>query len=503
MPKQLQLHGEHFYKFFQCPHWIWYDIYGDASKKRTMPPLLDLIYKGKALNVKNSIGNYKKFEEIKPELYKDIEEAFLATVELMRQGKNIYHGVLMNDNWVGMPDLLEARPLSLLQPSSGQAPSTSSGQGDKSNFGDFYYVVYDVQNSLDLRDENKFQLIFYSLILERLQSIRPEKAYVIDADGNERSFIVDDFINEFNFTREKIEKVLNGEKPAPFLKSGCKRTPWYSLCLEDAKGCNDVSLVFKLSQSDQRRFYDIGIKTVNDLAAADVDNLQSKLEDWPFDKLVRMNNQAKVLLSGQPMILKHSLLPNVKTEVFFDIESDPTSDTDYLLGYLVKENPPAGETGSKVKYYHLMAKDKSEESVIWKEFLEFLAKLDDFIIYHYAYFERQVFDRLALKYGAPASLVTKFRENTIDLHTKLVDSVVLPLYFYSLKDVAGYLGYKWSDAAAGGAESVVWYREWLEKNDDKIIQKLLKYNEDDVRATLLIKEWLEKQKPHTFREKLD
>ena len=30
----MKLLDEHFYKFFQCPHWIWYDIYEDAVKKR-------------------------------------------------------------------------------------------------------------------------------------------------------------------------------------------------------------------------------------------------------------------------------------------------------------------------------------------------------------------------------------------------------------------------------------------------------------------------------------
>ncbi|OGN10477.1 MAG: hypothetical protein A3J46_06440 [Candidatus Yanofskybacteria bacterium RIFCSPHIGHO2_02_FULL_41_11] len=471
-----QLHGDHFYKFFQCPHWIWYDIYGDMTKKKAMPPLLDLIYKGKALS-KNSVSNHKKFEEIKPELFKDIEEAFLATLELMRKGKNIYHGVLMNEDWVGIPDLLEARP-------------------GKSNFGDWHYVVYDIQNSLELRDENKFQLIFYSLILERLQGVRPEKAYVIDADGNERSFVVDDFVKDFHLTREQIQKILNGEKPAPFLKSGCKRTPWYTLCLEETKGCNDVSLIFKLSQADQRRLYEIGIRTVEDMAKADVDNLQSQLEDWPFDKLVRINNQAKVLMSNEPMVLRQTVFPEVKTEIYFDIESDPTSDTDYLLGFLVKNN-------GKSEYNYLLAKDNSEEKEVWTKFLDFLAKLDDFVIYHYAYYERQVFDRLALKYGAPSELMNKFRDNTIDLHAKLIDSIVLPLYFYSLKDVAGYLGYKWADPGAGGAESVVWYSNWLDKKDTKILDKLLKYNEDDVRATLTIKEWLEKQKPRTSRERLD
>src|SRR3989344_3968605 len=253
MSKQPKLYADHFYKFFQCPHWIWYDIYGDAQKKKTIPPIIDLIYKGKTV-ASEKLREHKKFEEIKPELYRDIEEAFLATLEMMRQGKNIYHGALMNEDWAGIPDLLEARP-------------------GKSDLGDWYYVVYDVQPYLELRDENKFQLVFYSLILERLQGVRPKEAYVIDAQGNERSFKVDDFVDQFHLTRGQIEKILEGEKPAPFLKSGCKRTPWYSLCLSETQGCNDVSLVFKMSQADQRRLYGIGIKTVTDMANADVNDL--------------------------------------------------------------------------------------------------------------------------------------------------------------------------------------------------------------------------------------
>ena len=473
------LRAEHFYKFFQCPHWIWYDIYGDAKIKKHVPPLLDMIYKGKMVGVQ-TLKNHKKFEEIKPELFRDLDEAFMATLEMMKQGKNIYHGVLMSENWVGMPDLLEARP-------------------GKSEFGDWEYVVYDAQSSLELRDENKFQLIFYSLILERLQGKRPKEAYAIDPQGNERSFLVEDFVEQFHLTRLQIEKMLDGQKPPPFLKSGCKRTPWYSLCVEETRGCNDVSLIFKLSQADQRRLYDIGITTVQDMANADVNDLQTKLEDWPFDKLVRFNNQAKALISNEPMITRKPEFPDVKHEIYFDIESDPTRDIDYLLGVVVKDT----SKNSEPEYKYFFAKSKEEEPKMWKEFLDFLVTLEDFVIYHYAYYERQVFDRLVLRYGAPATLVNKFKENTIDLHLKVVESVVLPLYFYSLKDVAKYFGYKWNVPDAGGAESVVWFSEWLDKKDDSILKKILKYNEDDVRATLLIKEWLAEQKPRKKKEKLD
>src|SRR3989344_2015520 len=249
MPKE-KLTAEHFYKFFQCPHWIWYDIYEDAKKKRQMPPLLEMIYRGKMPRAGEIIQKHKKFEEIKPEMYRDLDEALMATLELMKQGK------------------------------------------------------------------------------------RPKEAYVIDPQGNERSFLVDDFTEQFHLTREQIERILEGEKPAPFLKSGCKRTPWYSLCVDETQGCNDVSLIYRISQADQRRLYDSGIKTVADMANADGDDLQAKLEDWPFDKIVRMNNQAKALAANEPMILRKPEFPEVRHEVYLDIESDPTRDIDYLLGFL-------------------------------------------------------------------------------------------------------------------------------------------------------------------------
>ncbi|HZZ99773.1 MAG TPA: TM0106 family RecB-like putative nuclease [Candidatus Paceibacterota bacterium] len=480
MPDNSQplLYGEYFYKFFQCPHWIWYDIYADATQKKEIPPLLELIHKGKMVG-EEGLSHHKQFEQVQPEMMRDLDEAFLATLELMKQGKNIYHGVLMSENWVGMPDFLEARP-------------------GKSWLGDHYYVVYDAQHSLDLRDEYKFQLIFYSLILERLQGVRPKEAYVIDPQGNERSFLISDFIDQFHLTRLQIEKILNGEKPAPFLKSGCKRTPWYSLCLADAQDCADVSLIYRISQADQRRLYDIGIKTVDDLATADINHIQQELEDWPFDKIIRFSNQAKALVTNKPIVLRKPLLPKVRYEVYFDIESDPLSDIDYLLGVLTRDT----QTG-EAKYQSFLAQDKDHEPEIWARFLDYLAGLEDFVIYHYAFYEKQVFERLALRYGAPAALVDKFKDNTIDLHLELVDSAVLPIYFYSLKDVGSFLGYHWNAPDAGGAESVLWYQDWLQKKDQAIMDKILRYNEDDVRATMAVKDWLDTQKPSKQKEKLD
>ncbi|HTP56908.1 MAG TPA: TM0106 family RecB-like putative nuclease [Candidatus Paceibacterota bacterium] len=479
MEEKQKLTAEHFYKFFQCPHWIWYDIYADSHRRKEPSPLLDIIYKGKPADGAHAIAAHKKFEELKPEDYRDLEEAYLATLELMRQGKNIYHGVLMTEDWVGMPDLLEARP-------------------GKSKFGDFQYVAYDVQRSLDLRDETKFPLVFYSLILEAIQGVRPREAYVIDPQGNERAFVVDDFVDRFHATREEIERILAGEKPPPFIKSSCKRTPWYSLCLEGSEGCNDVSLVYRLSQADQRRLYAVNIRTVTDLANADGDELRQLFEDWPYDKIVRLQNQARVLLSGEPKVLRKPQFPTVRTEVFLDVEADPTRDVEYLIGMLLRDT-----TTGDTRYERLVAERPDDEGDVWHKFLDMLAVWEDFAIYHYAAYERAVFDRLMLRHGAPNDLATKFHANAVDLHQKTVDTVVLPLYFYTLKDVAKFIGFRWSDPEAGGAESVAWYDRWLTSGDRASLDRIIRYNEDDVRATLALRDWLATLKPSKSREKLE
>lgn len=487
MGKQL-LKSEHFYKFFLCPHWIWYDIYEDQKKHKHVPPVLEMLYSGR-IREPHSVLPTKEFVEIKSELYNDLDEAFLATLELMKQGKNIYKPVLMDGHWVGEPDFIERRPIAELKAIDSSA---------KSSFGDWYYAAYDIRNDPELKDEYKFPLVFASLILGKIQGARPQDAYIMNADGEARSFLIEPFLDKFQLTLKEIEKILDGEKPPPFIKGGCKRSPWFAICEEETKGCEDISLIHGISQRDQRDFYELGIKTVSQLAESDLSRLEAGLEGWNYDKLIRVRNQAEVLISGQPIVIQRYNFPEVKNEIYFDVESDPTRGIDFLFGLLVKK-----QNRKTADFEYFLAKGKEDEKKMWEDFLEFLSKLDNFVIYHYGYYEKHVLGRLEKRYGAPTDLMKKFRENSLDLYSIFTSSVVLPIYFYSLKDVAGFIGYKWSDEGAGGGEAVTWYDQWLETGKEDFLKKLIKYNEDDTRATALIKEWLKKQRPKMQKEVLD
>ncbi|PJA47062.1 hypothetical protein CO172_03225, partial [Candidatus Uhrbacteria bacterium CG_4_9_14_3_um_filter_36_7] len=71
-------------------------------------------------------------------------------------------------------------------------------------------------------------------------------------------------------------------------------------------------------------------------------------------------------------------------------------------------------------------------------------------------------------------------------------AVIFPLSFYSLKDIATYLGFKWQHLEVAGSNSIFYFENYLETHKKKYLEEILAYNEEDVRATFHLKQWLSK-----------
>jgi len=97
--------------------------------------------------------------------------------------------------------------------------------------------------------------------------------------------------------------------------------------------------------------------------------------------------------------------------------------------------------------------------------------------------------RLAEKYG---HALENF-ETLSDIGRAVFHNAVFPVYFYSLKDIARVLGFNWRHPEASGLNSIFWYHNWIETNNRKTREDIINYNEDDVRATKLLKDWLVKK----------
>lgn len=81
--------------------------------------------------------------------------------------------------------------------------------------------------------------------------------------------------------------------------------------------------------------------------------------------------------------------------------------------------------------------------------------------------------------------------NVIDLYGVVTRDTDWPLMSYSIKELAVYLGFRWRDETPSGALSIQWYNDYLKTKDEAILQRILEYNEDDCKATMVLKDGLE------------
>ncbi|MEN9274092.1 MAG: TM0106 family RecB-like putative nuclease, partial [Gloeomargarita sp. DG02_4_bins_56] len=164
-------------------------------------------------------------------------------------------------------------------------------------------------------------------------------------------------------------------------------------------------------------------------------------------------------------------------------EADPYLDCVYLHGVLLV-------TPQEQKFYSLVAEQVHQEGRIWQELLTLLERHPHAPIYHFCPFEPQTIQRLGQRYHTEPQRIQAIRQRCVDLHARLVRSVVLPVENYTLKAIARWLGFGWQHPRADGAQCTQWYNQWLHTGDRSYLQALQQYNQDDCFATYHLYRWL-------------
>lgn len=454
-----------FYQFLKCPTWVYFGAH--AEETRLHEPLMQRLQKDGLLekNKREVISFRPDIVEVTEE---DPEEAFRQTLAHMHEGREtIYGGVLIDKHWVGNPDILER-------------------VDGLSDLGDYYYVAGDIKRSRELRDDYKFQGCFYAELLKKVQGVKPVQGYTISPDRKVFPYSIEEFESQYRLNLEEIEAIVAGKKPVHFLTSGCKQSPWFKECKGISEACQDLSVLNRVWRSEVASLKRAGIETIKSLAETSLQHLQNTVLDIDIVRLERMQKQAISLQTGEHIVSRKIHFPESEIELFFDIESDPLRDFDYLFGVLKVDED--GES-----YHAFLAKEQGQEEQAWKEFVAFIESHIDAPIYHYGDFERVVVQRFGDKYGISEIAKEALSRNMIDLLDSIRPYAILPLSFYSLKDIASYTGFSWRSADAGGANSVLWFEGWLQNKDEALLKKVLEYNEDDVIATWKVKQWLREE----------
>ncbi len=421
----------------------------------------------------------------------DLQAAAKATLELMRQGtEHISQGVLLMQIERGVtllsrPDLLVKQP----------------GQ---SVFGDWAYVPTNIK--LGMRPKPEYQIVaaFSAQLLADIQGVLPSTAYLILRRQDSYAVNLERWMPLMqSVLSECMATLLLEQEPEVFIsRQRCSLCRWYSSCYAIAQSQQHLSLLPGVTPTRYRDLQTLGFTTIAALSAAPISTLESVVDTEIASELIQ---QAQSTVQNRAILRQNSYLPlrgagnaNAKTiqaftntlpiapvELYFDIEAEPELQLDYLLGVLVVNRVTHTET-----FYPLLAEHPSDEASIWQQFLALVGLYPDAPIFHFSDYEVETVKRLIKLYKTPPKQGKSLLSRFVDVHQRVTSTVMLPVESYSLKHLARWIGFEWRDPGISGSQCVCLYDQWLKTGDRTLLDTVLRYNEDECRATYHLKNWL-------------
>lgn len=445
-----------FYKYQQCPSWVWYS----QTEEEDSHPLrlhiqMDRLDPTLTLNL--LMQHRPEALVLSAELAP--EEREHATRAAMARGERyIINPRLASGRLVAEPDMLER---------------LSDGP---------HYAALDVRRSRRLKEEYLLAAHLYADVLGQQQGWRPTQGYVMNRRGEIAATVLEETEIRYRMALDSVERIIDGQPEPHFLTSSCKQSPWFHRCKEEAEKTDHLSRLNRVWRSEVTDLEAAGITTVQTLAELHPDLVAAKVPGLTPERLSYLSSQARALHAGRVVDLGQIDVPPHTVSIVIDIESDPLRSLHYLFGVLVVD-------GDQQTYHAFLAKKPEDEEAAWRGFVAFMQGYIGVPFYHYGSYEVDVVRELTEKYDTSQEFVGMFEEQAVDLLIRLREKIIFPLSFFSLKDVAQFIGFRWRHDDAGGLNSVVWYEEWLRTGSQALLTDVLHYNEDDVLATWAVRQW--------------
>lgn len=274
---------------------------------------------------------------------------------------------------------------------------------------------------------------------------------------------------------KEIVRMMDVQATPPLrLVDHCKICEFQQSCHATAKEKDDLSLLKGLSGKEIDTLCKRGIFTVTQYSYTFRPRRAKKLLAKKIIKHHRSLN-ALAIRTQTIYIAAKPELPTAKTRVFLDVEGIPDENFYYLIGLLICD-------GVNTTTHSLWADNKSEEIIIWKSFLEIVARLDNFVLFHYGSYETKFMKLMGSQYGGDSELFERIKSQTFNVLSAIYGRIYFPTYSNDLKSIASFLGFNWSDPNAAGIMSILWREQWQITGNMNFKQKLITYNREDCTA---------------------
>lgn len=322
--------------------------------------------------------------------------------------------------------------------------------------------------------DDKLLLAFDAIAFSKAYGKLPRAGRIIHGGSHAIANIsVSALIGRIQRVLKVISNQANATPPPPALNKHCAECEFQSRCREIAIEKDDLSLLKTLSAKERKKQNEKGIFTVLQLSytfRSPRHSAHASPKHHPALKALAIRkNQIHVL--GSPAFG----LP--ETPVYIDVEGDPDRDFYYLIGLRI-----TSEGGPLL--YSYWADSPNDEREIWTNCLRTLHELASPRLIHYGAYETQFLKRMKARYpeAGSASQLDELTSSAQNLLSVIYPHVYFPTYTNGLKEVASYLGYRWSSDSPSGLAALGWRLRWELSREETLKDKLIVYNAEDCAA---------------------
>ena len=387
--------------------------------------------------------------------HSDWEAGLAVTIELMKQGVSwIYQAPLFREDVYGKPDLLERIEI----------PSLLGGHS---------YRPVDIKGHKEVKRKDRIQLAAYAWMLEPLLGHRPKEGAIWLNTGEREPVDLVRLVADFEELHAAMGRVRDKPGETAGYRCGeCRLCDWSEHCWQQWQEKASVCLVCGVTGDTARKLVTNGVDDFHKLAALQPAELCRRF-NFSRNRAESMIQHAKARVLGKH--ITKAPLPDHGDRPIIHYDIETYRQTVYLHGLLVCR----GDQRSEHSY---LARHPDQERQAWHELLDFLAKFPDAVVYNWADYERGHANRLREDHGGNPDGWRLLDQQMFDLCQVVKETAVLPVATYSIKEVAPVFGFEWQAEDAGGLNSEAWYGEWLATGDETVLEKIVEYNLDDVRA---------------------
>ena len=323
-----------------------------------------------------------------------------------------------------------------------------------------------------ITSEQKIELSFVGLILERIQKQLPAVGRIVTMDEKVHRVKLEKGykgVKAYLKTLESWCSTQTNEAPALILNKHCPSCQFRDICREQAEKENNLSLLDRMTPKAIQTYNKRGIFTVQQLSYLFRPRRKRKKLKSPEPVKHSLELQALAIRERKIYIQEMPELVRQPVELFLDIEGIPDQRFHYLMGLLVCE----GESSTQ---YSFWADAPEDEEKIWNQLLSKLDEYPKAPIYHYGSYEKKALNELAKKYS---SEINQTMDLLVNVNSYIYGKIYFPLFSNTLKDLCNFIGFSWSESEASGLKSLAWRFAWEFNHDTFIRQKLIKYNLED------------------------